>query len=175
MKRGVWFAILAASVSALITRPALAVSAVAGTWDVAATAVARYRYEGRPRRIEVPFGFVVSFEDDGSYSAGSIHVSCQPDGVTLPEVRGTWRLGRGGRIHATPSLVSAFREGTEACVAGTRASVLTSHTRMAVAGEANRLEGVSEAVLRVRYREGDETEHVRVRVVVTLAGTRRVE
>jgi hypothetical protein len=173
MKRGVWVAIFTALVSALTTWPALASPAVTGIWDVTATAVARYRYEGRPVRLEVPFSFALTFDDDGTYRAADISISCLPEGVTLPEVQGTWRLGRGGRVRANPSLISALREGTESCLAGTRASVLASRARVAVAGEGDRLDGAYNAVLSVRYREGDELEHVRVRVVVTLVGTRR--
>ena len=44
-----------------------------------------------------------------------------------------------------------------------------------VAGEGNRLDGTYGAVLGVRYRVGNELENVRVRVVVSLVGTRRTE
>jgi hypothetical protein len=175
MKRGVWVAISTALLSALTTWPALAAPAVTGIWDVTATAVARYRYEGRRLRLEVPFSFTLTFDDGGTYRAAGINTSCLPEGVTLSEVQGTWRLGRGGRLRANPSLIGALREGTEACMAGSRASVLTSRARVVVSGESNRLDGAYNAVLSVRYREGDELEHVRVRVAVSLVGTRRLE
>jgi hypothetical protein len=78
-------------------------------------------------------------------------------------------------LHANPSLIGGLRERTEACLAGTRASVLTSRARVVVAGEGDRLDGTYGAVLGVRYREGNELENVRVRVVVSLVGTRRTE
>jgi len=175
MKRGVWVAISTALMSALTTWPALASLTVTGVWDVSATAVARYRYEGRPIRLEVPFSVTLTFNDDGTYRAADVDISCLPGGVTLPEAQGRWRLGRGGRLQATPSLIGSLRKGTEACLAGTRASVFTSRARVVVAGEGNRLDGTYGAVLGVRYREGKELENVRVRVVVNLVGTRRTE
>jgi len=175
MKRSVWVAISMVLMSALTPWPALASPAVTGAWDVSATAVARYRYEGRPVRLEVPFSFTVTFNDDGTYRAADIDISCLPEGVTLPEAQGRWRLGRGGRLHANPSLIGGLRERTEACLAGTRASVLTSRARVVVAGEGNRLDGTYGIVLGVRYRVGNELENVRVRVVVSLVGTRRTE
>jgi len=175
MKRGVWIAISAALVSALTTWPVFASPAVTGIWDVSAMAVARYRYEGQPVRLEVPFTFTLTLDSDGTYRAADIDISCLPEGVTLPEAHGRWRLGQGGRLHAQPSLIGALREGTEACLAGARASVLTSRARVVVASEGNRLDGTYGAALGVRYREGNELETVRVRVVVSLVGTRRVE
>ena len=50
-------------------------------------------------------------------------------------------------MRANPSLISALREGTESCLAGTRASVLTSRARVAVAGEGDRLDGSYHAVV----------------------------
>jgi hypothetical protein len=116
MRRSVWVAISTVLMSALTPWPALASPAVTGAWDVSATAVARYRYEGRPVRLEVPFSFTVTFNDDGTYRAADIDISCLPEGVTLPEAQGRWRLGRGGRLHATPSLIGGLRERTEACL-----------------------------------------------------------
>jgi hypothetical protein len=78
-------------------------------------------------------------------------------------------------LHAQPSLIGALREGTEACLAGALASVLASPARVVVASEGNRLDGTYGAALGVRYREGNELETVRVRVVVSLVGTRRVQ
>src|SRR5262245_29166552 len=175
MKRGVWVAISTALLSALTAWSALASPAVSGIWDVEATAVARYRYEGRPVRLEVPFSFTLTLDGDGTYRAADIDISCLPDGVTLPDAHGSWRLERGGRLHAQPSLIGALREGTEACLAGSRACVLTSRARVVVAGEGNRLDGTYGAILGVRYREGNELETVRVHVAVRLLGTRRGE
>ena len=175
MKRGVWVAISAALVSALTICSALASPAVTGMWDVGATAVARYRYEGHHVRLAVPFSFTLTLDDDGTYHAADISISCLPAGVTLPDARGTWRLGQGGRLHANPSLLGALRAGTDACLAGAQASVLTSRARVVVNGDGNRLDGTYGAILRVRYREGSELEHVRVRVTVSLDGTRRAE
>jgi len=51
--------------------------------------------------------------------------------------------------------------------------VLSSRARVVLAGEGDRLDGTYAALLGVRYREGNELENVRVRVVVSLVGTRR--
>ena len=175
MKRGIRVAISTALMSALTTLPAFASPAATGIWDVSATAVARYRYEGRPVRLEVPFTFTLTLDGDGTYHAASIDISCLPEGVTLPDAQGTWRLGRSGRLRANPSLIGSLRSGTEACLAGARASVISSRARVVLAGEGDRLDGTSAAVLDVRYHEGNELEHVRVRVAVSLVGTRRAE
>src|SRR5262245_56132419 len=105
MKRGIRVAISTALMSALTTLTAFASPAATGVWDVSAMAVARYRYEGRPVRLEVPFTFTLTLDDDGTYRAAGIDISCLPERITLPDAHGRWRLGRGGRLYAQPSLI----------------------------------------------------------------------
>jgi hypothetical protein len=106
MKRSVWPWTSAALVSTLIAWPALASPSAVGTWDVVGKAVARYRYEGHRTRLEVPFTFAVTFAEDATYRATAIQISCLPDGVTLPEFSGTWRLAPNGTVRANPPLHS---------------------------------------------------------------------
>lgn len=156
---------------ALIPSVGVASPTIVGTWDLTGSTVVRYRYEGRLVRTNVPLRFTMSFTEGRTYRVSGIAVSCIPEGATLPDVTGRWRIA-GGSVRGTAGLARAIRDAVETCVAGVHASVDASRARFRVLPDGEQLETRFAASLGVRYRQGHEVETVRVRLAATLAGTR---
>jgi hypothetical protein len=152
--------IVAGSVMAIGLGTAPAADLPAGTWTVAGTTTARYRYDGRQGRLDSPFSTRIVVHEDGSIDGEVIEPRCDPAGDPV----GFQGRRSGGFAPALRAFTTRCY-GTKARVAGVRGAIRLSADATSFAGEFR-------ARLRIPYVEGDEIEFIAVRLRGVVEGRR---